>query len=328
LASSPRVKWLALVAGALALLGLGGVAYLLLAFPKVGPAPNLSIQTTPQLLERGRYLATHVNACIDCHSERDWQRFSGPIVPGTEGKGGQRFGAENGIPGTIFSKNITPAALGAWSDGEIARAFTEGVSKDNSPLFPLMPYPSYAAMCERDVEAVVVYLRTLRPIGNAVSASDISFPMSLVVRTIPAPARSGPCPDPANAVALGAYLTKIGGCAECHTPKSHGKPLPGMDLAGGFAFEGMPNGGGTVRASNITPDVGTGIGAWKKEDFVQRFKAFKNPAAAVPIKPGVFNTVMPWTIYAGMTEADLGAIYDYLRTVPPVRNSVERWQAP
>jgi hypothetical protein len=328
LASSPRVKWLALAAAALALLGFGGVGYLLLAFPKVGAAPNLSIQSTPQLLERGRYLAMHVNACIDCHSERDWQRFSGPIVAGTEGKGGQRFGAENGIPGTIFSKNITPAALGAWSDGEIARAFTEGVSKDNSPLFPVMPYPSYTAMCERDVEAVVAYLRTLRPIDNPISASDIGFPMNLVVRTIPAPARPGPCPDPANSVALGAYLSKIGGCAECHTPKSHGKPLPGMDFAGGFSFEGMPNGGGTVRASNITPDVGTGIGAWKKEDFVQRFKAFKDPAAAVPVKPGVFNTVMPWTIYAGMTEADLGAIYDYLRTVPPVRNSVERWQGP
>ena len=37
---------------------------------------------------------------------------------------------------------------------------------------------------------------------------------------------------------------------------------------------------------------------------------------------------MPWTIYAGMTEADLGAIYEYLRTVPAVNNSVERWQEP
>jgi len=324
----PRVKWLALAAAALMLLGFGGVGYVLLAFPKVGVATHLAVQRTPQLLERGRYLATHVSACIDCHSERDWQRFSGPIVAGTEGKGGQRFGRENGIPGTIFAKNITPTALGNWNDGELVRAFTAGVSKDDSPLFPLMPYASYAAMCERDVHAVVAYLRTLRPIENSVPPADISFPMNLVVRTLPAPPSPGPCPDPANAVAQGAYLTRIAGCADCHTPKSHGKPLAGMDFAGGFTFDGMPNGGGTVRASNITPEAGTGIGAWKKEDFVRRFKVFADPAAAVPLKPGAFNTVMPWTIYAGMTDADLGAIYDYLRTVPPVRNPVERWQAP
>jgi mono/diheme cytochrome c family protein len=317
-----------LAVATLLLLGFGGVGYLLVAFPQAGAAPNLSIQGTPQLLERGRYLAVHVSGCIDCHSERDWQRFSGPIVARTEGKGGQRFGRENGIPGTIFAKNITPSALGNWSDGELVRAFTAGVSKDDSPLFPLMPYPSYAGMCERDVNAVVAYLRTLQPIDNSVPSADLGFPMNLVVRTLPAPPRPEPCPDPANAVAHGAYLTRIAGCADCHTPKSHGKPLPGMDFAGGFSFEGMPNGGGTVRASNITPEAGTGIGAWKREDFIRRFKAFADRAATVAVKPGAFNTVMPWTIYAGMTEADLGAIYDYLRTVPPVKNSVERWQAP
>jgi mono/diheme cytochrome c family protein len=220
-----------------------------------------------------------VSACIDCHSERDWQRFSGPIARGTEGKGGQRFGEESGIPGTIFAKNITPAALGNWSDGELARAFTAGVSKDNGALFPLMPYRSYSAMCERDVHAIVAYLRSLPPIQNSVPQAHLSFPMNLIARTIPAPASPLACPDPANTIALGAYLTKIAGCAECHTPKNHGKPLPGMDFAGGFAFEGMPNGGGTVRSSNITPDTGTGIGGWKKEDFVQRFRAF---ASAVP----------------------------------------------
>ena len=328
MALNRRVKSVALVAGALLLFGLGTVTYLLAAFPKVGAAPALTVQSSPALLEHGRYLATHVSACIDCHSQRDWQRFSAPIVPLTEGKGGERFGAETGIPGTIFAKNITPAALASWSDGELIRAFTVGVSKDGSALFPLMPYPSYAAMCEGDVHAVVAYLRSLRPIENHVPASKLSFPMNLIVRTIPAPASPGPCPDPTNTVAQGAYLAKIAGCAECHTPKNHGKPLPGMAFAGGFAFEGMPNGGGTVRSSNITPDNGTGIGTWKREDFIQRFKAFASSAAAVAVKPGAFNTVMPWTIYAGMTEADLGAIYQYLRTVPAVNNSVERWQEP
>ena len=40
---------------------------------------------------------------------------------------------------------------------------------------------------------------------------------------------------------------------------------------------------------------------------------------------GEFQTIMPWVMYAGMTEQDLGAIYDYLRTVKPVDQSVVRW---
>ena len=37
------------------------------------------------------------------------------------------------------------------------------------------------------------------------------------------------------------------------------------------------------------------------------------------------NSVMPWTMYAGMTDEDLSAIYDYLSTVAPIRNAVERF---
>jgi hypothetical protein len=43
---------------------------------------------------------------------------------------------------------------------------------------------------------------------------------------------------------------------------------------------------------------------------------------------GEFNSVMPWTLYAGMTEEDLGAIYEYLRSVAPVKNMVQRWTQP
>jgi hypothetical protein len=42
-------------------------------------------------------------------------------------------------------------------------------------------------------------------------------------------------------------------------------------------------------------------------------------------KPGEFQTIMPWTVYAGMTEQDLGSIYDYLRTIPSVKNKVEKF---
>ena len=67
----------------------------------------------------------------------------------------------------LYSKNITPAAIGSWTDGELLRAVTQGVSQDGTPLFPLMPYPHFGAMAEDDVHAVLAYVRSLKAIENA-----------------------------------------------------------------------------------------------------------------------------------------------------------------
>lgn len=96
-----------------------GLIYFFASFPKVGAAPDISIQATPEKIARGKYLANHVSVCIDCHSTRNFDYYSGPIVPGTEGKGGMEF---TEAFGTFRPSNITPAALGNWSDGEIVRA--------------------------------------------------------------------------------------------------------------------------------------------------------------------------------------------------------------
>ena len=80
---------------------------------------------------------------MDCHSTRDWMRFAGPVVKGTEGKGGDKFDESIGFPGTIYAKNITPAALGNWTDGELVRAITMGINKKEEALFPMMPYMNF-----------------------------------------------------------------------------------------------------------------------------------------------------------------------------------------
>ena len=59
---------------------IGIVAYIKLALPNVGAAPNLTIEKTAVRVARGEYLANHVTVCIDCHSTRDWSRFSGPLT--------------------------------------------------------------------------------------------------------------------------------------------------------------------------------------------------------------------------------------------------------
>ncbi|MEI9911343.1 MAG: hypothetical protein WDO71_17775 [Bacteroidota bacterium] len=44
-----------------------------------------------KVIERGEYLAVHVAACIHCHSQRDFSKYSGPVVPGSEGGGGEKI---------------------------------------------------------------------------------------------------------------------------------------------------------------------------------------------------------------------------------------------
>jgi hypothetical protein len=48
----------------------------------------------------------------------------------------------------------------------------------------------------------------------------------------------------------------------------------------------------------------------------------------MPAKSMEYNTVMPWTMFAGMTERDLGAIYKYLRSVKSIKNKVEKYSGP
>jgi len=304
-----------------AIVAIGGLIYLTTAFPKADPAPNVTIEPTPERLERGRYLANHVSVCIDCHSTHDLRYFSGPIVPGTEGKGGEKF-EEPGV-GFIYVSNITPSALASWTDGEIIRAITAGVNNKGEALAPMMPYGIYRELSKEDAYAIVAYLRTMPPIANEVGKGEIKFPLNLIFRTIPRPAELKEGPSPSDTLAYGKYLSTVSGCHFCHTPAIKGEPVPGMDFAGGMEFP-FPN-GRLVRTANITPDDSTGIGLWTKEDFIGRFKEYATPEGRrIPVGENDDQTVMPWTMYAGITEGDLASIYAYLRTVKPVSNVVDK----
>ena len=316
--------WLVRLIGVVALVAGAGLAYLFARYPAVPPANALRIEPTPEKLARGKYLFDHVSLCVDCHSTRDWSKYAGPIMSGTIGKGGELFGTAMGLPGEFFARNITPAALGDWTDGEIVRAMTTGVGRDGEPLFPIMPYQRYGQMAIDDVEAIVAYLRTIPAIANTVPAHSFTFPMGLVTRTIPAPARFSIRPSPSDAVAYGGYLTNAAACTDCHTPQARGVPIAGLEFAGGTEFP-LP-GGGYVRAANITADAGTGIGTWTAQQFVDTFTAMATAPDQALMTPDDKRkgTLMPWKAFGGMTRDDLGAIYTYLRSLPPVVHRVEK----
>lgn len=301
------------------------LTYVKTALPNVGDAPALKIELTPDRVERGRYLANSVSVCMDCHSGRDWTKFAGPMVAGTLGNGGELFAEEFGFPGRYLSRNITPYGLGNWTDGEIFRAITSGVSKDGSPLFPVMPHPRYGEMDKEDIYSIIAYLRSIPSIAKDIPPSHSNFPMNFIIHTIPKPANPQPIPPKSDQVAYGKYLFNAAACNECHTKAENGAPIAGMESAGGFEFP-LPT--GVVVSANITPDGETGLGKWTEEQFVRRFKAYADSSyTPQDIKAGEFNSVMPWTMYATMEEGDLKAMYAYLKTIKPVKNQVIKFLA-
>jgi mono/diheme cytochrome c family protein len=297
------------------------VCYVKFALPNVGDAPDIKVDASPEKIERGRYLANHVSVCVDCHSTRDWNRFSGPIVEGTEGKGSEVFDQKFGFPGRYTSKNITPAGIGNWTDGELFRTITTGVNKEGKALFPVMPSHYYGQMDEEDIKCIIAYIRTLKPIENKPEESVSDFPMNLIINTIPHKANPQKLPPVTDVVNYGKYIANAASCIECHTQFDKGKLVAGTEYGGGREFP-FPN-GAIIRSSNITTDLETGIGTWTKEQFVSIFRARSDSATlAKKLNPDDFNSIMPWTMYGKMTTQDLEALFAYLRTIKPIKNEV------
>ncbi len=287
--------------------------------PKHRAAPEMKAPATPEAIERGRYLAHHVAACVGCHSRIDDTRPGDFYVPETLGSG-RDFGEIPNYPVHIRARNITPdkeTGIGNWTDGEIARAMREGVSRDDSPLFPQMPYTTYAqTLSDDDVLAIIAYLRTLKPVRNEPGKTEVKFPISMFIRAVPKPLAVAPSPEPpaSDPLARGNWLLAVCSCNDCHdSVNDKMEKIPGKTLAGGFRFP-LP-GGKYAIAPNITSDPATGIGAYSDDDLKRVIDEGKG-------KDGRDLFVMPWSYYRGMTSEDKAALLTALRKVPPVVNVV------
>ena len=277
------------------------------------------------MIERGKYLANYVSGCIDCHSQRDYTKFSGLIVKGTEGMGGEVFNEIYAIPGVVFAKNITPDTvngIGKWTDEEIVRAITRGINKKGDTLFPIMPYVHYNQMSREDIYSIIAYLRTLKPNSNKVTERKLFIPLTEAYPPLrSASPEDNVKPDVSDMVKYGAYVVNSAACMDCHTPMEKGKFVMDKLFSGGFTFN---MGSFKVNSANITPDSLTGIGKWTEDMFLDKFKHYRDQANYVS-NPGKINSIMPWSLFSKMDDFDIKAIYRYLRTLPRVNNLVEKY---
>ena len=293
---------------------------------KSSPKETGDKDSIKKVLERGEYLALHVAACIDCHSKRDFTKFSGPVTPGTEGGGGLVFDQKFGLPGIIYGKNITPdneTGIGTWTDEEILRAMTQGISKNGDTLFPLMPYVQFNHMAKEDLLSIIAYIKTWKPIRNKVPARQLMVPIAMAY---PGPALQASVdgnvrPPETDKVKYGEYLTTMADCGTCHSPQTPQGPDITRMFAGGYMFD---LGSNKVNSANITSDSATGIGAWTEERFLTKFTQYREEKS-YNYNSGNQNSIMPLSILAGMKDEDLKSIYAFLRTVKPVTNTVEKF---
>lgn len=288
--------------------------------PRIRALTARKFESTPQRLERGKYLFNSVAGCVDCHSEHDPSNPDHPALPNMQGAGEKMF--LDGLPGRIVAPNLTPdpaTGAGNWTDDQLARAIREGIGHDGRALFPLMPYEHYKSMSDEDLASVIVYMRSLPPVHHDLPKTEIIFPVKYLIRAVPQPVTTPvSAPDPADTLQRGAYLVNLGGCGDCHTPiDAHGQPIPGMQFAGGQVFKGPWI--STVSA-NITPDA-SGISYYDEALFLQVMRTGY-------VKARRLAWLMPVEQFKGMTDDDLKAIFAYLRTVKPVRHRVDNTAPP
>jgi mono/diheme cytochrome c family protein len=254
------------------------------------------------LVKRGDYLVNTIMTCGNCHSPK------GPHgdIPGKEFSGGLSWDEP---PFKVTAPNITQdkeTGIGAWSDDDIKKALRTGVRPNGAQLAMIMPTNFYEIITDRDMDAIVAYLRTLKPISNRVN--DPIYKMQQIHHAFPGAEKPYAEAMMSDKLKNGFYLATIGHCMECHTPMGpRGREFATKLGTGGFKFPGP---WGISVSRNITQNKEKGIGAWSDAEIKRAITTGTSKDGSKLRPPMGFH------YYANMTDADLDAVVAYLRTVP------------
>jgi mono/diheme cytochrome c family protein len=256
------------------------------------------------LVKRGSYLVNTILTCGNCHTPK------GPGGRDIKERAFSGFLEFDEPPWKVTASNITPdkeTGIGTWTRAQIKAALTEGKRPNGTPLAAIMPSGFYKIFTPRDQDAVVAYLRTLKPVKNKVP--DPIYRINVPHQVPPGAEKPMREADLRNPVKRGFYLVTIGHCMECHTPLTpKGRDYVNDLGKGGFEFKGP---WGVSVSRNITSHKEKGIGAWSDEEIIRAItQGIRKDGSK--LKPP-----MGYSYYAGMTNTDLRAMVAYLRTVPP-----------
>jgi len=256
----------------------------------------------PPQVARGQYLA-QAGDCISCHTAKGGAPFAG----------GYRLDTPFGY---MLAPNITPDAdtgIGNWSADDFYRAMHEGVNKSGEYMYPAMPYDFYSKVTREDSDAIYAYLRTLKPVRNAVDVNHLRFPfnqrLSMAVwrelyfagRTYQADAAKSPAWN------RGAYLIEgLAHCSACHSPHNRMGAIEKDQEFAGAGIDGW-------FALNLTSDIAAGLGTWTAAEIATYLKTGTYAGKTTVLGP-MAEVVRNSTSH--LSDADLAAMAEYLKSLP------------
>jgi mono/diheme cytochrome c family protein len=164
------------------------------------------------LVKRGDYLVNTIMTCGNCHTPKG---PTGDIMEKAF-SGGLSWDEP---PFKVTAPNITQdkeTGIGSWSDADIKKLLRTGVRPNGVQIAMVMPTNFYEIITERDMNAIVAYLRTLKPIKNSVPAPVYKMPQ--VHHAFPGAEKPYTEAMMSDKLKKGFYLATIGHCLECHTP--------------------------------------------------------------------------------------------------------------
>jgi mono/diheme cytochrome c family protein len=285
------LKWIGIVLGALVgLIVVAGLVVFLVSNGKINktytvPTHDLTIPTDAASIAEGERLATF-RGCRGCHSDN--------VAGGV-------FIADPAL-GTIYAANLTPGGETAdWSASEWERVIRQGVKPDGKPV-AIMPANEFYVLNDEDLGKIIAYLKSVDaqsvhypkpawgPLGRVLIATGmVPFPAAVVPHNAPRPT----APEPGVTAEYGAYLSTS--CTGCH----------GGDFAGGTTPDDQ-----TELKPNLTS--GGEIADWSEEDFTRVLREGVKPDGT-SVSDG-----MPWDLFSGMTDDEIGALWMYIQSLPPL----------
>ncbi|SFN62884.1 Cytochrome c, mono-and diheme variants [Nitrosospira briensis] len=281
------------------------IVYTWLVIPAVAAAAQAP---DPAMIARGAYLAKAAD-CMGCHT-------AGPDHPPFAG----------GLPinspfGTIYSTNITPdqaTGIGHYSLDDFSRALRDGIAKGARRLYPAMPYASFTAMSDDDVEALYAYfMDEVKPVNHRPPQTSLPFPFNQrwTLRfwdiAFVNHERFRPRADRDAQWNRGAYLVQaLGHCGACHTPRGLGFQEKGYtesspDYLTGAVIENW-------FAPDLTGNPASGLGRWFEAEIA---KFLETGHGGQTVAFGSMVTVIEKSTQH-LRKEDLNAIARYLKTLP------------
>ena len=307
----------------MAIVGVGVGIYVARTWDRVwdAPLPAIHASTDQAMITRGEYLAYGPAHCVECHTSSNAEyhealdRGERPVL-----RGGMPFAAPP--LGVVYSANLTPdhdTGIGRYTDAQIARMLRWSVRPDGKASVQLlMPY---ANMSDDDIAAIISFLRAQPAVRHEVPRNEFTLIGKVVKSFAPVfkPRRTTDpltvAPPPQPTPQRGEYLARtVANCVGCHTKRD---PMSfvavAAEFAGGQEMEPAQRAGADpgvwFRTPNLTPATGSAFSKFPdRETFVARFKHGGVHYAGSP---------MPWECFGQMSDADIGALWEYLRTLRP-----------